>query len=76
MATTGTPNVYVPPRHPCGHRKVRLLEDRFGTQFDKSWISEDALRALLRPFVSKPALRSVTPRRSTGGESSSAVGMR
>jgi hypothetical protein len=72
----GNPSVYVPLDTRTVDRKVRLLEDCCGAQRDKSWFSEDAFRGCCGHLVSKPALRAVTPRRSTAGESSSAVGMR
>ena len=70
----GNPNVYVPLDTRTVDRKVRLLEDCFGTQRDKRWFSEDAFRGLLRLRGSKPAPRAATPRRSTAGESSSELG--
>jgi hypothetical protein len=44
----GNPNVYVPLDAATVDRKVRLLEDCFGTQRDKRWFSEDAFRSLMR----------------------------
>ena len=67
----GNPNVYVPLDARTVDRKVRLLEDCFGSQRDKRWFSEDTFRGFCGYAVSKPALRAATPRRSTAGESSS-----
>jgi LmbE family N-acetylglucosaminyl deacetylase len=44
----GNPNVYVPLDTRTVDRKLRLLEDCFGTQRDKRWFSGDAFRGLLR----------------------------
>ena len=44
----GNPNVYLPLDGSVVDRKVRLLEECFGTQRDKRWFSEDAFRALMR----------------------------
>jgi LmbE family N-acetylglucosaminyl deacetylase len=44
----GNPNVYVPLDTRTVDRKVRLLEDCFGSQRDKRWFSEEAFRGLLR----------------------------
>ena len=44
----GNPNVYVPLDTRTVDRKVRLLEDCFGTQRDKRWFSEVAFCGLLR----------------------------
>jgi LmbE family N-acetylglucosaminyl deacetylase len=44
----GNPNVYVALSPPIVERKLRLLEDCFGTQRSKRWFSEDAFRGLMR----------------------------
>jgi LmbE family N-acetylglucosaminyl deacetylase len=44
----GQPNVFVPLSQATVRRKVKLLDDCFGTQRDKRWFSEDAFRGLMR----------------------------
>jgi LmbE family N-acetylglucosaminyl deacetylase len=44
----GRPNVYVPLSEATVRRKVRVLEDCFGTQRDKRWFNADAFRGLMR----------------------------
>ena len=44
----GNPNVYVPLDEATVRRKVRLLEDCFGTQRDKRWFNEEVFRGLMR----------------------------
>ena len=70
----GNANVHVPLDTRTVDRKVRLLEDCFGTQRDNGWFSENAFRGLLRLRGSKPALLAATPRRSATRESSPELG--
>jgi hypothetical protein len=72
----GNPDVYVPLDTRTVDRKVRLLEGCFDTRRDKRSFSEDAFRVLVRLLGIEACPRAVTPRRSTAGEPSSAVGMR
>jgi LmbE family N-acetylglucosaminyl deacetylase len=44
----GNPNVYVPLDAATVRRKLRLLQDCFGTQRDKRWFSEDVFCSLMR----------------------------
>jgi LmbE family N-acetylglucosaminyl deacetylase len=44
----GNPNVYVPLDAATVRRKLRLLEDCFGSQRDKRWFDEEAFRGLMR----------------------------
>ena len=44
----GNPNVYVGLDAKTVDRKVRLLDDCFGSQRDRRWFSEDAFRGLMR----------------------------
>jgi LmbE family N-acetylglucosaminyl deacetylase len=54
----GNPNVYVPLDTRTVDRKVRLLEDCFGTQRDKRWFSEGASHGLLRLLGIEACARS------------------
>ena len=62
----GNPNVYVALDATTVDRKVRLLDDCFGSQRDRRWFSEAAFRGLAACGASSPARRAGTPRRSTG----------
>lgn len=44
----GNPNVYVPLDEATVARKVRILDDCFGSQRDKRWFNEDVFRGLMR----------------------------
>jgi LmbE family N-acetylglucosaminyl deacetylase len=44
----GNPNVYVSLDAATVNRKLRLLEDCFGSQRDKRWFSEEVFRGLMR----------------------------
>ena len=44
----GNPNVYVALEAAVVSRKLRLLDDCFGSQRDKRWFSPDAFRSLMR----------------------------
>lgn len=44
----GNPNVYVPLDEATVRRKIKILDDCFGSQRDKRWFNEDVFRGLMR----------------------------
>jgi len=44
----GNPNAYITLDAPTVRRKVKLLQDCFGTQRDKRWFDEESFRGLMR----------------------------